>query len=454
LSQQSKYRTYLPALNRQVGVILLIAISLNMVFLAMYHWDNNSKRLIGDERYYYNLARSYANDEVVHYDLLFPPFQIEWMGTVFRIFGVNIIYIQAVQILLWLLTGLLVYDIARHLDSISHYATYALVLMLLAPELIAFSHYLWPETVHLFFFCLCLWTLIARPHHPVFVGIGGIALGLAILTKSILMPFIPLIILMYIYLNWEHEKWRILIFAMVFVAFMMATIIPVILRNQSQFGNPIIADSSSFNIWVGLNDKGWTDTEHGIVGQEHSIFLQSAQSHQERNEIVRQKIVDFVQSNGVVTILSNQFPRQYYRLFYYESFFISQLPDGARNTYPDIPDLLANGVKIYAVLFYVISWVSMIYSMTAICWRRNDWRDLFVIFLLYNVLIFLILHIKTRFLVQLYPVVVLFGSVGLHKLLSQYLNNDIDSPHWVFNKHRLILGTILSLIFLILAFHP
>ncbi|MBZ0293098.1 MAG: glycosyltransferase family 39 protein [Anaerolineae bacterium] len=440
----------------QYRVMLIIALALvtNLFFLSLYYGGGEAKRLFGDEVYYYQSAVQLARGEEVAYNLLWPPLQIEWMGQLFRITGESILAAQIVQIILWLLTGLLVYSIAKHIKAVAPAAIYVLAIMLFSPELIAFSHFLWPETLHLFLFVLSLWALIAHPNQFLFVCLGGFAMGLALLTKSVLMPFLPVIFLAYILLCWRAIRWRVVYFAVLYAICMGLAISPVMIRNQQRYGSAIIADSSLFNIWVGLNDVERVDSLQDRAGTEFATFMASAPTHQERNAILREKITSFVQEHGVISILAHQLSIQYFRLFYHDSFFTSQLPHGARSAYPEMPLLLENAIRLYTYGFYLIVWVLMLYGLSAARWWPMDWRGLFALFLVYNLGLFLVLHIKTRFLIQLYPVVAIFAAVALHTLIQKMRGSDIEPPYWRFGRRQLAFGTGLSLLFLFFALHP
>ncbi len=440
--------------HRHIILLIVISVCINLALLTFYYWDNGSKQLLGDEVYYQQLALQYANGENAYPNLLWPNLQAEWMSIVYRIFGEGLLAIQLIQIILWLLTGVIVYRIALSIKATSQYAIYALALMLLNPELMAFSHYLWAETIHLFFFCVMLWGLICHPRNIIIVTISGISLGLGLLSKLLLIPFIPISLALYIFLNRQYLFWKTIGLIAIFLCSMYLTIAPTIERNREQFNAPMIADSTLFNIWVGLNDTGKTEHESEIVGEMFQDYMELGNTHQERNQVVKAEIELFMQSSDILSIGMHQLSKQYFRLFYYESFFLKQLPYQSAPSYPDFPIIWVGLIAIYVIGFYICSWLCAIYGLATMSFETIDWRLLFVLFLLYNLAIFFVIHSKPRYVIQLYPTVAIFGAVGIARLINIFKQYSVASFGWSLNKLRILIMLILIIFFLTFTFHP
>ena len=145
--------------RRTVLVLFGTAILVNLVLLALAHWPA-PKRLIGDETYYFNLAKAIAAGQPAQHDSLWPPLYAELLALSFRLVGPSVLAVQAVQVALWLAAAWCFWRIAARLVPAA--GTAALALFLFTPELAAFSHYLWPETLHLALMLAALWLLICH----------------------------------------------------------------------------------------------------------------------------------------------------------------------------------------------------------------------------------------------------------------------------------------------------
>jgi hypothetical protein len=185
---------HIPARRRLVAALFAAAAALNLGLLALYYLPS-PKRLVGDEGYYVSLAAALAGGQPARHDPLWPPLYGEFVGLVFSVFGPRILVVQLIQIALWAATGYFFFRIVGHLFPSPGVAITALALYLFSPELIAFTHYLWPETVHLFLMITGLWLVIHHAGSRPAALAGGALFGLACLTKSLLLPLIIVIAL-------------------------------------------------------------------------------------------------------------------------------------------------------------------------------------------------------------------------------------------------------------------
>ena len=152
-------------MSRSLKLPGLIALGLVINFaLLVFYYTPAPKALVGDENYYDQVALQINAGQQVPYDLRWPPLYPEFINAVFVLFGAQrIIYVQIVQLALGIITALLFERIVHKITGSSITSGIALALFLLCPELIVFTHYLWPETLHLFFWILSLWLLICAP---------------------------------------------------------------------------------------------------------------------------------------------------------------------------------------------------------------------------------------------------------------------------------------------------
>jgi hypothetical protein len=192
------------------------------------------------------------------------------------------------------------------------------------------------------------------------------------------------------------------------------TVAPTIIANARRIGTPSIANSASFNIWVGLNDVGRESFRHDIVWPEFKRWRASAETHVERNRIVRQQIRDLVRDRGITAVVRNQLSKQYFRLFDAGCYLMDQLPGGVayesgRAGYfgigGDLGRALSVGTRGSIVVLLVVAPVGLVFGRGSRRWIRT-----LVLFLLYNLALFLWLHVKTRYRIQMLPAA--FVGVG------------------------------------------
>ena len=89
---------------RRWGTLVLVAVSLglNLSLLGLYY-SPEPKTLLGDEGYYFNLAATIAAGQPAVHHPFWPPLYAEAMGWLFATFGTHLLFVQIVQIVLWLM---------------------------------------------------------------------------------------------------------------------------------------------------------------------------------------------------------------------------------------------------------------------------------------------------------------------------------------------------------------
>jgi hypothetical protein len=421
--------------TRTGWLLVLIGLLLNLSLL-WYYYQPTPKRLVGDENRYFSQGVQAASGERSPYDLLWPPLYGEFVGLLFRLFGPQMIYVQGVQIGLWLASAFLFRQIVWRLTASTLVTRIAFALFLLCPELIAFSHYLWPEILHLFFWLLCLWLLICRPSVWMYAALAGLAMGLALLTKSLLTLFVPVVALFIWRLPPTATGQQRGLRAVAFLGLTLAVIMPVMGFNLISRDMFAVADSSIFNLWVGLNDVETADSVNDRAGLELREFVQAGPDLKTRNALYRQKISQLIQQRGLVGTLTNQFSKQYFRLFDSQTFFTTQLAGGGRRGYRGDFSLLSLGLMLSSFLIYGVMLISGAMGLCFIRLRPVTWLHLLVLFLAYNLALFLFLHVKTRYVIQFLPVLILFAA-SLWPLLTRATT---PLPGFTVNRFRLALA--------------
>ncbi len=391
-------------------MLLAVAILLVLAVHGALAWldEHPSPRgLTGDEQTYEARARAIHAGGEPPVDLLWPPLYPRFLAAVYGVTGPSPAAVRAVQTLLLAASALLLGAIARRLGA-SRAAAAVLVFFTLAyPPLAAFAHYLWPEILHLFFFSAALWLLVAHRRSLLHLAVAGGLLGLALLTKSLLGPFLPVLLLPLLAGDdGAPPRRRVLGAAVLLLTFAAATV-PTVIDHGRRTGRWVIAGSATFNLWVGLNDRSRKSLEESIVWPELLAYRASADSWPQRDAELRRKIRAFVAERGAAAVLAAQLSRQPFRLFDKDSYLTEQLPGGLLSSeqrgYQGSPAWLAGALRGLAYGLYALLLAGV---AAGVAWRSprgRPWLWVAAAFLVYNLAVFLLLHVKSRYRIQMFP---------------------------------------------------
>ncbi len=369
-----------------------------------------SRALWGDEVRYWQGATLLSSGATWHPDPLWPPLYPRFLAAVLAAGG-SITAVQAVQTLMLLAVALLLCDLTRHLTGSRFAGAAAGALAFTYPPLAAFAHYLWPEVLHLLLFIGALWLLVRRPPRPPWLLAAGVLLGLALLTKSLLGPFLPLLLALE-----GSLKERALRVSLVAIA-ICAVIAPTAISNHRRGTGVIIADSLAFNLWVGLNERSKKNFVDSEVGPQWRAYSASAPTFPERRAILWAKIKVFSEQHGSGEILRRQLARQPIRLFDKDSFLTDMLPGGAiadrGRGYHRPPWPIALGLRVSSYLAYAVVLVASALGIAVCPPRGRRWLLIALLFIAYNMVIFLLLHVKSRYRVQILPFLFLYSGCAV-----------------------------------------
>lgn len=371
------------------------------------------RALWGDEKTYLASAMELlAGDPGWWPEPLWPPLYPQFLAGLVWLGKGSLTGVVLVQSLLLVAAAVLWFDLVRRLTESRAAGVMVVALILGYPPLVAFSHYLWPEVLHLFLFSVLLWILAVRGERRFWCATAGVVLGLALLSKSLLMPFVPVLLLAMV---WGSRLGQAVIRVGLVLGMAAVTVAPTIIANTKRTGTPMIADSAAFNIWVGLNDVGRESFRHDVVWPEYQRWTTSADTYADRDRILRSQIREFVCDRGWIAVGKNQLSKQYFRLFHAGCYFTDQLPGGAARVQV-AAGYLGTGRRLGGALAAItIATILLLYTAAATglmvggC-RDNRWVRTLVVFLAYNLALFFFLHVKTRYRIQMLPVA--FVGVG------------------------------------------
>ena len=413
-------------------VMAVAAIALQVGLLWLYYHPA-PKGLCGDEVMYLESAmRLLAGDPEWRPELLWPSLYPRLMAGVMSVAGGGVTAIWAIQLVQIMLLGgcaVLLYDLTQRLTGSNVAALVASAWVVLYPPLVAYAHFLWPEIPHLFVFLAALWLLQARWQADGWCALAGVSLGLALLFKLLLLPFVPLLLVAVLA---GKPRLRAVRSAAIVAVALAVTIAPTIHTNYRRSGLPIIADSISFNLWVGLHDTARRDFEDRVAGPAYGEFQASGSAFMERNTATWKRIIDLLAERGPVEILGSQLGRQYFRLFDKDSFLAVQLPGGREEAagcgYHERSAALAAIFSSVSYGLYVLLLVSCPLGYAVIRARDKKWMRMLLSFFAYNLVIFLLVHVKSRYRIQFLPVFFIGSGCAVAWVLSRFQGDDIELP--------------------------
>jgi 4-amino-4-deoxy-L-arabinose transferase-like glycosyltransferase len=423
-------------------LLVLAGLALSAGLLYLYYHPS-TKDLVGDENYYAAAGAALARGESVRLSPLWPPLYSHLIGSIFFLCGVRILWVQLVQIALWLATAFVFYGIVRRLTQSRPVALTALGLYLMQPELVAYSHYLWPETLHLFLWLGALWLLVACPGQWRSAAGSALLLGLALLTKSLLLYFV---------LVGDRSAFASRLGRLpLMVAIMLAVTLPVMIANYRSHGVFTVSDSSMFNLWLGLSENPGAINAELAAEWERPGFNLKEWNARHLDLALRR-----VREQGVVKTLTRQMSRQYFRLFSYHTPFVSLLPTAgpagsasrsaapplglrtphAKEVYSFDSPALASLLRLYSCVVYGFV---LTVGMMGLCFvrvRGRAWEQCLALLVVYHLALFLFLIAKPRFVIQLLPVFALFSAAALHIYPRALRGGELDLPGFVVTRVR------------------
>ena len=400
-----------PPTSRRAAVVLLALAALVHAALFWLEHRPAPRPHCGDETVYAAAAEAILGGRTPDLHLLWPPLYPQFLA----LLSGSRWAVEILQTLLLVAAALALRGIGRALLGTGPAANVAAMLLVLDPQVAAFSHYLWPEILHLALFLGALWALVRHGDRVAGCAVAGVALGLALLTKSLLGPFLPLVFLLVAIAGPRRGRlWRPAVVAIA----LFLTVLPTLVAHRQRYGVATIADSSLFNLWVGLNDRGRTSFADEIVFAELTTYLESEPTAPGRDAVLRRKLADFIDRQPLTAILGAQLGRQYFRLFDKSSFLTDQLPGGTLAAQPGCgyvapAPALAAGLRALAYAIYGLVLVGAVVGMAVAPPRGRPWLWGSLAFLAYNLAIFLLLHVMSRYRIQLLPLLDLYAGAAV-----------------------------------------
>lgn len=426
----------------------LVVLAVHTALLWVYYTPT-AKALAGDERAYRARAERIAADKPVEPGL-WPPLYPRVLAPAFGLGG-GLWAIQALQLLLLISIALVLRDLARHMIGPGLGADLTGWLVLAYPPLVAFTHYLWPEVVHMLLLVTALWIVVTGRRSLPWMATLGVLLGLALQAKSLLLGFLPVIAIALL-VHRAPVRRHALRFAVLGVA-LLGTVSPTLIANHSSTGRWMLATSGWFNLWVGLQDTSLRSLEDRGVHRALRVYERLGDDLATRDAILRREVRRYVQETGLPTVVVRQVRRQYFRLFDKDSYLTAQLPGGplarVRQGYAGPVRPLTTLIRTTTYGAYAAVLLAAVLGLVVFDHRRAPWLWLAIVFVLYNLVLFSVLHAKSRFRIQILPCFFVFAGLGIQWLRDRLAEPSSVSapPRW-----RWVVGAALAAVSMFLAF--
>ena len=399
--------------------LLFLSVTLEIILLYLYYFPG-SKLLLGDEKRYLDIGLSIAAGGDWHSHPFWPPMQSILIALFSRLFTDPILPLQIFQYGLLLISGFIVRDIVYKETKSRNASQIALAVMILYPSWLAYSQYLWPEVVHVALFTGIIWINNYKNESYKWMVLSGLLLGLAILFKSLLILFVPFLFYTALMKNGNWKKG----FPKVVLSLLIAivTITPASIKSHKMSGSWMVANSSMFNLNLGLKDDKRQHFSHKMAGDYFIEYNKSADTFKKRNQIVKQKALDKIQQQGYITTFINQISKQYFRLFDYQTFFSQQFQGDTNNfvnKYQHRHDSPAAIVLLlYNNVFYFLIVLAMLLGLL-VSIKKSLVAQQLALFLLYILGLFLLLHAIPRFRIPMMPIMAFYSGYLYYYLHSQ-----------------------------------
>lgn len=432
--------------RRRRAVVLAVAVVLQIVLLTIYYHPR-PKGLVGDEVNYLELSAALERGERLIEPLRAPlyPYFLSALGATEDLR----VPTQIVQIALFLVTAFCFGAVSKQLFDSQVVADLTTAMLLLYPTVAAFAHFFWPETLHLALWSGALAVLVSRRRSPAWLLTAGTLLALAALTRHLLLPFLPIVFLA-VATEQRHRRWHRLAWLAAPIVLLVGTALWIDWRDDGRLRS---ASNAGFNLWIGLNDTSRRDLEAPIVYPEYLAYLASGETAAERDRLLRRRTEDLIAERGVLPTLAGQLGKQYFRLFDHGSFFTEQLPGGRvhdpQRGYAEQPASVVAALRLWNASFYALILLAAVWGVATAPVRKSRWLAVGLAFLAYNLGLFLALHVKSRYRLQILPFLVLFGAPAMSYWWSRLRGTAAPVA---LGRWRLLLTAAGGLLVLLLAF--
>lgn len=397
-------------IDRWLWALVVVTTAIKLVLAVVVDGQN----AVLDEVAYLDLAQGIARTGAFE-GTFRPPLYPAFMA-LFLALGGGTLAIRLSQVLLNALSVLLVYRVGAHAFG-RRTARFAAAIMAFDPVLASFTHRLWSETLFIFLLLVMIERLLVAVRSGGWGSwvIAGLALGLAGLTRPMILTFAPLL-LPWAFLQARHTRmWAATAVRFtVLTAACCAVVLPWTFRNYRVSGSFILVDTNgAFNFLVGTQreaafidkDDVWSEQFGRVAGQRYEDYVlqEPGRAQELAVRAARSNIAD----------APGRFVRKSFweagHLWTLDSFLLRHLRNGwyggaARRS-------LLPAMTVAASLYFMMLVLGGILGLATT--RPSPLRGLTLLLVVHSTLLFGLTYALSRYSVPLHPLLALFTAAVL-----------------------------------------
>jgi 4-amino-4-deoxy-L-arabinose transferase-like glycosyltransferase len=349
-------------------------------------------------------GRGYSEDGV-NPSIFVAPMYPFFLAAIYSLFGVSPLAAELLQCLLATASGFILYYFGRDLfGRIPAFIGYLMVL--LVPELLVLTTFLYTETLFIFLFLCSVWLTWRAIQNPTKFGVmaAGVVTGLTTLTRGVTM-FFPLLFLMA--LLFRHRLGPALRWTLLYGTLFIIPILPWTLRNYVTFHAVV-------PIAVGTGDVFWTGNYLPLDGKysyDKTMALMDSMTTG-MDQVTRDRRLTaeaFSNIKGQPVATAGLMLRKLYRFWFwiYES-----APTGYKR----------QGGSMVQVVLAMAYYPLLCLFVAGLVLSRGKWRELLFIYLVivYYVALHVVMLVVPRYRFPILPLMVLFASLAVWQLLQKW----------------------------------
>jgi 4-amino-4-deoxy-L-arabinose transferase-like glycosyltransferase len=403
-------------INYALLAILVLALVLRLLVWLLAPHPN----FVIDEAEYYQIASILADGRGWFFyesaTWVRPPLYILLIAGIFEFFGANLIIVRLVQIIISLATIYMLFRLGWKLYG-QKTGLWAAGLAAVAWQFVVFPYLLLSETLFLLLFlggvyCLTEFLLPATAREGawlpkslkewLWLGGGGVLLGLSALTRGQVLSFMPFVGL-WLLIAVQWRRWKTAIGASLIIGVLFAaTVAPWALRNASVYGRPFIDTTGGYNFYLGALK--------GRNGALVSQTLEAVKNQADRDQLGYQKGLEVFWSNPADFIFGKGVKEtlDFWQINYgADERLLEAYTKGVINPYWLTLDAIFND------FLYIIAGILAFIGLVVAPATGRGMRSFVTIWTMQNVLLAFTFFAVTRFRLSVYFFLLLFAAYTL-----------------------------------------
>ena len=383
-------------------VIILAALALRLFFLLL----TRDITPIHDEAVYVRMAKEVLESGDFRARWLWPPGQAYFMAGIFSIFGVSILAVKVAQTVLSAFTVYLLYLICRQTFGNERTALLAGALAAVYPNLIAFSHYLWSETLFIFLFLAFIYLLLRSTTSWKYrlLTASGVFFALGCLTRPVLLSAFA-VVLVYLWTRFRARRRVLILSVVVFTATAGAVMTPWLVRTVGTYGGWIGIAPSSQHLWRG--NSGIFEEAEQESDFSRDKYNQSGSRVLERDRYALRKGIENIRSEQPYWILKKGIV--YLQSWAYQRSFV--LRHMKLGLYGDIPQSTRSLLVGYIHFAYL---AVMLAAILGLCWTgyRPEKKFMIGLIVVFSAVYIVTISRNARLRLPLEAILIMFSAEG------------------------------------------